>query len=248
MTISQSTPAHQAEQEEWRPVVGYEGWYEVSNLGRVRRVGAGRGSTVGRILRTRPDRNGYRLVELHRERRRHGENVHRLVAAAFLGPRPAGMEVNHRDRDKMNSALANLEYVTPSENVAHAYRTGVVPRRGERHGMAKLTAEQVREIRAARGTLKRIAAQYGVAMATIHMIRSGQTWGHLDQPSDVRADDFGRPSRPCGSANHNAKLSENAVRQIRASAETDTALAARYGVSISVVWNVRHRKTWRHVE
>ena len=167
--------------EEWRAVVGYEGLYEVSNLGRVRRVGAGRGATVGRILETRSDRNGYRFVELTHHGQRHGVSVHRLVAAAFLGPSPEGQQVNHIDRDKMNSALSNLEYVTPSENVAHAYRTGVVPRQGIRHGMAKLTEEQVRAIRAASGTLKEIGDRFGVHLSTIHLIRSEKHWRHLSE-------------------------------------------------------------------
>src|SRR5690242_190605 len=114
--------------EQWRPVVGYEGAYEVSDHGRVRslmrEVPAGqRGGTrlvPGRLLVAPLGRNGYRQVTL----RRRTHLVHALVATAFLGERPPGLEVCHNDGDSENNAVANLRYDTVSENRLDTVRHG----------------------------------------------------------------------------------------------------------------------------
>lgn len=114
-------------QEEWKPVVGYEGWYEVSNLGRVRRVAVGHGTNPGRILKGYSKRGRYSSVVLFLGCRATAKthNVHQLVASAFLGVRPDGCEINHIDGNKSNPALTNLEYVTKSGNQLHSLKTGL---------------------------------------------------------------------------------------------------------------------------
>lgn len=123
--------------EIWRPVAGYECLYEVSSLGRVRsldrfRVGDHGAPTRvrGRVLSQRLGNSGYPTVWLSRDAKARAFSVHRLVAIAFLGVDTTRPEVNHRDGDKTNNALSNLEWVSRGENVAHAYRT--VGRRGWR--------------------------------------------------------------------------------------------------------------------
>src|SRR5438309_1670571 len=125
----------------WRPILG--GVYEVSVLGDVRRVAPGRGT-----IRDRPrkcqNKDGYRSVSLSVEGKPRRYYVHRLVAEAFLGPIPAGLIVNHKDGDRWNAALTNLEYVTHKENSILAGRAGQLAQ-GEQHRYAKATEEQVRE-------------------------------------------------------------------------------------------------------
>lgn len=119
--------------EQWRPVVGYESTYEVSNLGNVRRSGPaarngngrGGGARLGLHLKQHSVPGGYQVVQLWQDGRPKMRLVHRLVAEAFLGPVPEGREVNHKDGNKRNNGNANLEYVTHSENNKHAYRTGL---------------------------------------------------------------------------------------------------------------------------
>lgn len=119
--------------EEWRTVVDYEGIYEVSNHGQVRRVGKaarhgkgrGGGARVGHVRKPQEIRGGYLSVQLWRDGRQAGHLIHRLVATAFLGPIPADQEVNHRDGNKRNNAVGNLEYLTHADNSKHAYRTGL---------------------------------------------------------------------------------------------------------------------------
>lgn len=111
--------------ERWRPVVGYEGRYEVSDLGRVRSSLPCRGLPVPRLLRSNPNAEGYLCVSLYQEgSSQRTSRVHRLVAAAFLGPCPPGQEVRHRDGDRRNPVLTNLAYGTQSENTLDSVRHG----------------------------------------------------------------------------------------------------------------------------
>jgi hypothetical protein len=103
--------------EEWRPVVGYEGLYEVSNLGRVQRG--------DRLRKLSPNDYGYIVVQLWRDGQYRQFLVHVLVAAAFLGPCPDGYEVNHKHGDKADNRASELEYMTRSDNNKHAYTTGL---------------------------------------------------------------------------------------------------------------------------
>jgi hypothetical protein len=108
--------------------------------------------------------------------------VHRLVAAAFLGPCPEALEVNHRDGNKLNDRASNLEYVTHLYNVQHANRLGLSPV-GARIGTSRLTAEQVVSIREARGTgltFKQIGQTHGVTRHAVADIINGESWKKMD--------------------------------------------------------------------
>ena len=119
--------------EIWHPVVGFEREYEVSDQGDVRRSGRaarrgsgrGGGARIGRSIKAHEVSGGYLSVQLWRDGRPSMHLVHRLVAAAFIGPRPDGYEVNHKDGNKRRNTVANLEYLTRSDNLRHAYRTGL---------------------------------------------------------------------------------------------------------------------------
>ena len=112
------------ETEVWKPISGFEKHYEVSNLGRVKRL---TGFSAGQCLRPGISGTKYPNVVLHVHNKRNTRRIHLLVAEAFLGPRPKGYEVNHKDGNKQNAAASNLEYVTPSENHLHAFRIGLRP-------------------------------------------------------------------------------------------------------------------------
>lgn len=119
--------------EKWKPVPGYEGLYEVSDLGRIRsetrtvhRMGAD--ATIrGRILKTTaPMKDGvcYERAHLYRNRKRTDRTVHSMVAEAFHGPRPAGMVVRHLDGNSLNNTPGNLQYGTQVENMEDMRRHG----------------------------------------------------------------------------------------------------------------------------
>ena len=115
--------------ETWRPVVGYEGDYEVSDHGRVRVVKEGRKRVrpVGSILPQFVQSTGrYKTVHLYKDNKGLTVRVHRLVALAFI-PNPDNKpQVNHKDSDWSNNHVSNLEWVTASENRKHAYDAGRV--------------------------------------------------------------------------------------------------------------------------
>lgn len=119
--------------EIWKPVVGFEGFYSVSNLGRVMRMGNTPKCKVNRLLKpSDAGSTGYFSVSLSVDNKRKGTDVHILVMAAFVGPCPSGHNVNHKDTIKTNSRLANLEYTTFQANTQHALRMGVMAV-GDRH-------------------------------------------------------------------------------------------------------------------
>ena len=123
--------------ELWQPVEGYEGLYEVSDQGQVRSLDRlvekqskaavwVKMQLKGRCLK--PQMNGN--VRLHVSLRKNGKTtthkVHRLVARAFIGVCPDGLQVNHLDGDPQNNSVSNLEYCTASENMKHAVREGLI--------------------------------------------------------------------------------------------------------------------------
>lgn len=110
--------------ERWLPIPGYEGRYDVSDLGRVRSWLQCRGTPVPRILKARPGSNGYLSFCLSKFGRQVDERLHALVLLAFVGPRPEGKQRRHRDGDQLNNTLANLTYGTKSENELDRVRHG----------------------------------------------------------------------------------------------------------------------------
>lgn len=182
--------------ERWRPVVGYEGYYEVSDRGQVRRVRGGRGATAGRVLSATLSGDGYRAVQLCRNDVKRKFGVHILVAEAFLGRRPRGKFPNHKNLVKDDNRAENLEWLTNRQNTMHAVRAGRIPGRpmhGEENGRAKLTARQVAEIRRQKGRIGQrvIAALCGVSKTLIQKIHQGRLW-----PADLRVRQF--PQVDCG--------------------------------------------------
>lgn len=160
--------------EQWRDVVGYEGLYKVSDLGKV----------FGRckILRPGTERSGHQYVILCKYGTPNKTaKIHRLVLEAFVGPCPEKCECAHRDGNPKNNKLSNLRWATPKENQADRIRHGT-DIRGEDHKNAKLTEMDVRNIKRARirgNTYRSIAAIYGVSHPLIIRIVQGRAWAHI---------------------------------------------------------------------
>ena len=172
--------------EEWRDVMGFESRYQVSDEGQVRRIAPGLNTYVGKILKLRLLK-GYPSVVLHTDGRPVYRYIHALVAEAFLGLRPNGCEVNHKNGDKTDNRVDNLEWVTKSENALHALHVlgtkCVPPTRGEANGRAKLTELDVLEIRRlyemGAGTQQQLAQQYEVHQETVGYVVRRKTWAWL---------------------------------------------------------------------
>ena len=161
------------DKEIWKDIEGYEGLYQVSNLGRVRNI---------RVLKPAPTKDGYLRVCFSVCGKTKGFLVHRLVAKAFI-PNTQNSEVNHIDGNKMNNSVGNLEWSTRSDNILHAYRNGLIKSvKGDAHWLAKLTKEQVEQIRKEYIPYDKkygrapLARKYGVDPHTIWLILANKSY------------------------------------------------------------------------
>jgi hypothetical protein len=179
--------------EIWKAIPGWP--YKVSSFGNIKRsVPGGNRSKMDGNLQPVLTSSGYQSVTLHRgERAQNGDkrkwnseskqfSIHRLVMRLFYGPCPEGLHVNHRDGDKTNNRLSNLEYVTPTGNMLHAYREGFRDAKGERNGRSRLNDDKVREIRrlADQGAnWHALANQFEVSYYTIKHVVNRTRWAHV---------------------------------------------------------------------
>jgi len=148
---------------EWKSVAGFAG-YDVSDDGLVY------SRLTGRVLSPGWQTGGYLFVALRRDGRTHNRKVHALVAEAFIGPRPSGLDVNHIDGDKRNNRVENLEYVTRRQNIHHAVELGL---RGK---LSMQAANDIRALVAAGCTQQSIADQYGVHSTLVSQIVRNKVW------------------------------------------------------------------------
>jgi len=187
---------------EWRAVPGYEGLYEASDAGHIRSldrtVNTAHGSRrlTGRTIRSQLNQ-GYPSVRLCRDGSYWQTAVHRIIAAAFIGPRLQGLVVNHKNGVKTDNRLANLEYVTAQENGWHAWRSGLCDSvRGENHYRSVLTEAMILDAgrRNANGeSIASVAQGYGVKANTLSQALVG-SWAHLrGRLERIRSEEVGRP-------------------------------------------------------
>jgi hypothetical protein len=170
-------------EEEWLPVREFPGHYEISSTGRLRRINPYRPNQANKIRKPQIARNGYVVYMLSVDNCLCLRSAHRMVADAFLGPIPEGMQVNHKDGDKGNPRVENLEIVTNSENRVHSYRILGVPHysypRGIKNHKAKLTFVQISEIRekysSGLESYRTLARAYSTTTTTISRIVKNRT-------------------------------------------------------------------------
>lgn len=179
--------------EFWKDIKGYEGHYQVSDLGRVKslaRVVEIRKGIFGNkkelILNTAKDRKGYLRVKLCKKSdefcSENNKIIHRLVANEFLENPLNKPQVNHKNGIKDDNRVDNLEWATGSENVIHAFANNLkISQKGSEHGNSKLTEKEVLEIRAIgrTKTLKEVAKIYNVDLSLISLILLKKAWKHL---------------------------------------------------------------------
>lgn len=176
--------------EKWKDVFGYEGLYQVSDAGRVRSLDINRVDKLGRKLKKKGrilkgiEVMGYLKVNLWKGGVMKIHAVHRLVAIAFI-PNPEGKpQINHKDGNKENNHVSNLEWCTHSENTRHAYDNDLIKRMtGTKNHMTKISECDVLKIREMHKTgkyrHKDLAEIFGVSRRHIGDIVNKKRWAHL---------------------------------------------------------------------
>lgn len=181
--------------EQWRSVKGYEGLYEVSDLGRVRsldRIIRSNGRVhriTGRVLVLCGDKDGYPKIKLSKNGRITMKFVHRLVADAFLPPPPGPVgqatslhyNVDHINEIPCDNRADNLQWITRHENtcIKPRNRGNLGKARGSRQGSSKLSEDAVLQIRSSSASLGELARRYKVSKQTICKVKLRQSWKHV---------------------------------------------------------------------
>lgn len=215
--------------EQWRKI--FDGYF-VSTLGNVESIKRGK----RRRLKPSTKSNGYLQATLSIDGKTKCVGVHRLVAMAFL-PNPDGKpQINHINGIKIDNRVENLEWVTPSENIRHAYATGLqVVRRDEDASVAKFTNEQVKFIRENPNhlTCKALAEIFGVAHTTISAIQLGYAYSSAGGTIRDRID---------------TRIPDDIREQIRAEyipykrGQGSHALAKKFGLGLTTIKTILHEK------
>ena len=232
--------------ENWKAIPGWETYYAASTLGNIKRLAGSPRCPKDRILKLMTGNNwgGYYTVSLvrvgHRQR---PMMVHRLVLEAFVGPPPSpAHQGNHINGNKHDNRPENLEWVTHSENIKHAYDTGLHKKyKGSQASAAKLTEADVVDILARvarRDYRKDICADYGIATKTLDQIVSGNNWTHVPRP-DMSGKRMGRH-----------KLVEAdipVIRQMLAEGHSCRVIGERFGVSGGNIQCIKEGRSWKHV-
>jgi hypothetical protein len=176
--------------EIWKDIKGYEGFYQISNLGRIKSLeryrkyrGNFKAIVRERILKLKVDKEGYSHVSLSKRGDVKFFKVARLVAQAFIINCNNYPQVNHIDGNKSNDLVSNLEWVTASQNCQHAYDIGLsIPQIGEKHSQVKLNKEKIKDIRFLHKLGlkdKDIAKIYYISRRHVNDIVNRKTWMHI---------------------------------------------------------------------
>lgn len=167
--------------ETYKDIKGYEGIYQVSNLGNVKRLNY-RGTGKERLLKNYLGCVGYYKICLSKDGKVTTVNIHRLISQTFI-PNPENKpQVNHINGIKTDNNIKNLEWVTSKENMQHAHDTGlIISSKGEHRSLSKLTEIQVLEIRKI-GKLKtqiELSRMYNVDQSLISYVLNNKIWKHV---------------------------------------------------------------------
>jgi hypothetical protein len=169
-------------EEIWKPVLGYEGLYDVSNLGRVRSY---RKKWQGEVCKypqfiKKPKMTIYGYIHIRLSSKTESKwcSLHRVVLKAFTGPCPKGMQCCHKDNNKSNNSLDNLCWGTPSSNQSD-YGTQVMGEKHWNHKLFPLDILCIRELKRQGKSTESLEVLYKMSKSNILRISKGDVWKHI---------------------------------------------------------------------
>lgn len=170
--------------EIWKNVVGWEEFYEVSNLGNVKSkirngfTAFGKRKYGGKTLKPFVNLNGYLTVNLTTSKKRTQVSVHRLVAESFLGKCPENMECCHNNGNSKDNKITNLRWDTVKSNHADKKSHGTWGG-GQNSPSAKINEQQAKNVKYSKKPLKYFAEKYNMSISGLSKIRYGASWKHI---------------------------------------------------------------------
>lgn len=225
--------------EEWEDLIGYEDHYMVSSFGRIKSLAREvhrKLDSVSNIPETlkkqRVNKFGYSTVYVSINKKYKHYMTHVLVAEHFIGKKPTpSHQVNHKDGNKQNNHVSNLEWTTPSENKKHAYRLGLMCQKGENHASNKLNNDQVLYIFTSTVPVKELAVKFGVCKSSITNIKKGYTWAHITGKQYQKA----------------KRLTKQEILDIFNSPDKNAIIAKRYGLKTEQVYKIKTGWVWKSI-
>lgn len=177
---------YEYEDEEWKDVSGYEGFYKVSNLGNIKSIDrviqrqTSEMEIQGRQMSQHIGNRGYPMINLCINGKCKRHLVHRIIATAFITNTLNKEYVNHIDGNKKNNNVNNLEWSTPTENSIHAHEHGLANvGKGEKHRSSKLTVDKVKYIRESSKTVRELSLMFNVSKQAIRDVKMKRSWKHV---------------------------------------------------------------------
>ncbi len=228
------------------PIPDYEGYWARED-GKIASSN-NRESRIIKILSPLVINSGYETVNIRPiNKGTVRRTVHRLIALTFL-PNPDNLpEINHRDGDKLNNCIENLEWISRSGNKKHALQKGLrIPGKGEKAGNSKLTESQVIEIHtmyASGVNIGEISSKYGISKRHVYTIGKAVEWKHLGFKGIYRGSARGERS-------NRSVLSTSQVLEIRSlhkSGLSAKQICKKYPCGISCIRHILAKRTWDHV-
>jgi len=209
--------------EIWQDVVGWEGKYWVSSFGNIK-------NSKKVLSKVKISRDNYYKTILCSNNKRKAYSIHRLVAISFI-PNPENKCcVNHKNGDKLDNRVENLEWVTLKENVKHALETGLSKIRGSDNKCSKLKEEDVLKIFDSKEVGATLAVKFNISISTIRAIKTGRIWKHLTN----------KEFQP-------KKLDEKIVIEIFSSSQERKTLSSIYNISRSVVDRIKNKQMYKKI-
>lgn len=222
---------------EWFPIIGYEGLYSITKNGEVRSETRyifqnGRKKLIkGKILKPWISTTGYKVVTLRKDGKSFKGFIHILVAMNFIGKRPPKMDIRHLDGNKFNNNVKNLAYGTRSENMLDAvkHHTSSCDRHNP-NNIFKLTERQAIEIAQDNRPAKIIALEYGISDRHVTSIKRGEYWGDVTEGIRVKSQIISR---------RKYVFSQDEINEICDKNNSYKKLIKKFNCSVDIIKRVR---------